>query len=249
MGGRLLAARLGTSPVRELLPGMFHGHLSMLLFASLPGALAVSQLGFAASPGRIAVGRASAGTSASLHAARVMLRPARLGAGHARMMSTPTETEKDSGVVLNPDFTFKMDDIVSVCKRRGFVFQSSEIYNGFNGFYDYGPLGVELKQNIKKIWWRDMVPSCTHAAAVLAPPPLPTAAPRPSRNAAPKRPDASIARAGAPSRGRGGARLLYHRLPEDLEVLGPRRRLLGPDGGLQGAARGPRAALGGAAER
>lgn len=55
------------------------------------------------------------------------------------------------------DFKFNMEDIVSVCKRRGFVFQSSEIYNGFNGFYDYGPIGVELKNNIKKIWWRDMV--------------------------------------------------------------------------------------------
>lgn len=51
----------------------------------------------------------------------------------------------------------KMEDIVSLCKRRGFVFQSSEIYNGFNGFYDYGPLGVEVKNNIKKLWWRDMV--------------------------------------------------------------------------------------------
>eukprot|EP00746_Dinoflagellata_sp_MGD_P167693 gnl/MRDRNA2_/MRDRNA2_98531_c0_seq1.p1 gnl/MRDRNA2_/MRDRNA2_98531_c0~~gnl/MRDRNA2_/MRDRNA2_98531_c0_seq1.p1 ORF type:complete len:641 (+),score=121.50 gnl/MRDRNA2_/MRDRNA2_98531_c0_seq1:102-2024(+) len=50
-----------------------------------------------------------------------------------------------------------MDEIVSLCKRRGFVFPSSEIYNGFNGFYDYGPLGVEVKNNIKKIWWRDMV--------------------------------------------------------------------------------------------
>jgi len=67
------------------------------------------------------------------------------------------KSEKSEGVVLNPDFKFNMEDIVSVCKRRGFVFQSSEIYNGFNGFYDYGPLGVELKGNIKRVWWRDMV--------------------------------------------------------------------------------------------
>lgn len=40
--------------------------------------------------------------------------------------------------------TYNMEDIVNVCKRRGFVFQSSEIYNGFNGFYDYGPLGGKL---------------------------------------------------------------------------------------------------------
>ena len=50
-----------------------------------------------------------------------------------------------------------MDDVINVCKRRGFIFQSSEVYGGFAGFFDYGPLGVELRQNIKKAWWRDMV--------------------------------------------------------------------------------------------
>ncbi|MCD8298565.1 MAG: glycine--tRNA ligase [Opitutae bacterium] len=50
-----------------------------------------------------------------------------------------------------------MDDIVNLCKRRGFIFPSSEIYGGYNGFFDYGPLGVELKNNIKKAWWQDMV--------------------------------------------------------------------------------------------
>jgi glycyl-tRNA synthetase len=50
-----------------------------------------------------------------------------------------------------------MDKIVSLCKRRGFLFQSSEIYGGLNGFWDYGPLGVELKRNIKNAWWQDMV--------------------------------------------------------------------------------------------
>ncbi len=50
-----------------------------------------------------------------------------------------------------------MDKIVSLCKRRGFLFQSSEIYGGLNGFWDYGPLGVELKRNVKEAWWRDMV--------------------------------------------------------------------------------------------
>ena len=52
---------------------------------------------------------------------------------------------------------FKMTDLVELCKRRGFVFQSSEIYSPMAGFFDYGPLGVELKNNIKKLWWRDMV--------------------------------------------------------------------------------------------
>jgi glycyl-tRNA synthetase len=51
----------------------------------------------------------------------------------------------------------KMDKIVSLCKRRGFLFQGSEIYGGLNGFWDYGPLGVELKRNVKEVWWRDMV--------------------------------------------------------------------------------------------
>jgi glycyl-tRNA synthetase len=50
-----------------------------------------------------------------------------------------------------------MEDIVSLAKRRGFIFQSSEIYGGINGFWDFGPLGVELRQNVKKFWWRSMV--------------------------------------------------------------------------------------------
>ncbi|MDX2111062.1 MAG: glycine--tRNA ligase [Verrucomicrobiota bacterium] len=50
-----------------------------------------------------------------------------------------------------------MDGLVSLCKRRGFIFQSSEIYGGCNGFFDFGPLGVELKNNIKQTWWRDFV--------------------------------------------------------------------------------------------
>jgi glycyl-tRNA synthetase len=59
-------------------------------------------------------------------------------------MSAPTDTQR-------------MEKIVSLCKRRGFVFQSSEIYGGLNGVWDYGPLGVELKRNVKDYWWRVMV--------------------------------------------------------------------------------------------
>jgi len=51
----------------------------------------------------------------------------------------------------------RMDKLVSLCKRRGFVFQSSEIYGGIGSVWDYGPLGVELKRNIKDRWWRAMV--------------------------------------------------------------------------------------------
>lgn len=50
-----------------------------------------------------------------------------------------------------------MDTLVSLCKRRGFIFQSSEIYGGFGSAWDYGPLGVELKRNIKNVWWRDLI--------------------------------------------------------------------------------------------
>ncbi len=59
-------------------------------------------------------------------------------------MSTPTDAQR-------------MEKIVSLCKRRGFIFQSSEIYGGLNGVWDYGPLGVELKRNLKNYWWRVMV--------------------------------------------------------------------------------------------
>jgi glycyl-tRNA synthetase len=50
-----------------------------------------------------------------------------------------------------------MEEIVSLCARRGFVFQSSEVYGGINGFWDYGPLGVELKNNLKTLWWQRVV--------------------------------------------------------------------------------------------
>lgn len=53
----------------------------------------------------------------------------------------------------------KMDKIISLCKRRGFIFQSSEIYGGIGGVYDFGPLGVEMKRNLKDEWWRKFVTS------------------------------------------------------------------------------------------
>jgi glycyl-tRNA synthetase len=59
-------------------------------------------------------------------------------------MSEPTDAQR-------------MEKIVSLCKRRGFIFQASEIYGGLNGIWDYGPLGVELKRNLKDYWWQVMV--------------------------------------------------------------------------------------------
>ena len=54
------------------------------------------------------------------------------------------------------DHKISMEKIVSLCKRRGFVFQSSEIYGGQNGAWDYGPLGIELKNNVSRAWWKEM---------------------------------------------------------------------------------------------
>src|SRR5436190_2556394 len=73
-----------------------------------------------------------------------------------------------------PPAAVTMDKLVSLCKRRGFVFPSSEIYGGFNGVWDYGPLGVELRNNIKQAWWRDYVQTRTDVvgldAGILASP-------------------------------------------------------------------------------
>ena len=58
--------------------------------------------------------------------------------------------------MAEPKENLQMEKIVSLCKRRGFIFQSSEIYGGLNGFWDYGPLGAELKRNVKELWWNTM---------------------------------------------------------------------------------------------
>ena len=55
-----------------------------------------------------------------------------------------------------------LETIVSLSKRRGFIFPSSEIYGGINAVWDYGQLGVELKNNVKRAWWRAMAVSYTH---------------------------------------------------------------------------------------
>ena len=67
-------------------------------------------------------------------------------------MSQAAQTpETDTQVPLD------MKDIVALCKRRGFIFQASDIYGGINGFWDYGPLGTELKNNLRDYWWKSMV--------------------------------------------------------------------------------------------
>ena len=60
--------------------------------------------------------------------------------------------------MVNPTPTnVEMEKIVSLCRRRGFIFPSSEIYGGLSSCWDYGPLGVELKRNIKESWWHDVI--------------------------------------------------------------------------------------------
>jgi glycyl-tRNA synthetase len=59
--------------------------------------------------------------------------------------------------MAEPKENLQMEKIVSLCKRRGFIFQSSEIYGGINGFWDYGPLGAELKRNLRDAWWQAMM--------------------------------------------------------------------------------------------
>src|SRR5947209_7686444 len=70
--------------------------------------------------------------------------------------------------------TVTMDKVVALAKRRGFVFGSNEIYGGLSGFWDYGPLGVELKQSIKRVWWRSIVHMRDNVvgldASIIAPP-------------------------------------------------------------------------------
>jgi glycyl-tRNA synthetase len=78
-----------------------------------------------------------------------------------RAMTASTDADAPASPKVVPNESayddVSMDEIVSLCKRRGFIFPSSEIYNGMAGFYDYGPLGSELKKNVKDSWWKHFV--------------------------------------------------------------------------------------------
>jgi glycyl-tRNA synthetase len=74
-----------------------------------------------------------------------------IGFSTEEIMSANTSKTEDSTKSKN------MNDLVALCKRRGFIFQSADIYGGLQGVYDYGPLGVELKNNLKAAWWRSVV--------------------------------------------------------------------------------------------
>ena len=69
-----------------------------------------------------------------------------------------TEATQDRQITLKRNLdNVSLETVVSLCKRRGFIFQSSEIYGGIGSLYDYGPVGVELKRNVKDQWWKSMV--------------------------------------------------------------------------------------------
>ena len=87
--------------------------------------------------------------------------PARSGNGVYHSLREHAVGAED-GASLNqpmpkPSGSELMERIVALAKRRGFVFPASEIYGGINGFWDYGPLGVQLKNNLRDAWWREMV--------------------------------------------------------------------------------------------
>src|SRR5690606_17491587 len=71
-------------------------------------------------------------------------------------LTLPRPLANTRALMAEPKENEKMEKIVSLCKRRGFIYQSSEIYGGINGFWDYGPMGAELKRNVKETWWNAM---------------------------------------------------------------------------------------------
>jgi glycyl-tRNA synthetase len=80
----------------------------------------------------------------------------RTGRGAFAGLTLPRPLANTRRLMAEPKENVLMEKIVSLCKRRGFIYQSSEIYGGINGFWDYGPLGAELKRNVKETWWNAM---------------------------------------------------------------------------------------------
>lgn len=96
--------------------------------------------------------RSSAGAASS----SLLTRAASTAATEKETASSTSSDNTDDDATAAYD-NISMDDIISLCKRRGFIFPSSEIYNGYAGFYDYGPLGAELKREVKDAWWKTFV--------------------------------------------------------------------------------------------
>src|SRR6267143_1815538 len=107
-----------------------------------------------------AVGHMEKNSEGKMAITRVELHPKIKWSGdrtpHAEELDKMHHAAHDNCFIANSVKTDaqRMEKIVSLCKRRGFIFQSSEIYGGLNGLWDYGPLGTELKRNVKDYWWR-----------------------------------------------------------------------------------------------
>ena len=81
----------------------------------------------------------------------------RLSQAASAPITRSNTSSSSSSMAGTSTHSVKMDTIVQLCKKRGFIFPSAEVYNSMAGFFDYGPLGVEMKNNIKQQWWADMV--------------------------------------------------------------------------------------------
>uniref|UniRef100_A0A7S2UL72 glycine--tRNA ligase n=1 Tax=Attheya septentrionalis TaxID=420275 RepID=A0A7S2UL72_9STRA len=128
---------------------------SPILLVVLAVASPVSMMAFTSSAARLANRQRVFSTASSSS-------PWWKGSSKLQLSAEPAVVESSSSSnkpIVNEEAydKMKMDDLVSLCKRRGIIYPSSEIYNGFAGFYDYGPLGAELKKNVKDLWWRNFV--------------------------------------------------------------------------------------------
>ena len=155
-----VAALERVQPVYELMPGWRCSTADARRLADLPRRRAPLP-GPAAGSGRgpdslrergHAAGAADRGAVAGVTAPHALL--ARAVAARLPSGASSPSNSGSAGLMTETD---RMEKLVSLCKRRGFVFQSSEIYGGLGSVWDYGPLGVELKRNIKDRWWRAMV--------------------------------------------------------------------------------------------
>eukprot|EP00581_Thalassiosira_minuscula_P008648 CAMPEP_0183708658 /NCGR_PEP_ID=MMETSP0737-20130205/4887_1 /TAXON_ID=385413 /ORGANISM="Thalassiosira miniscula, Strain CCMP1093" /LENGTH=576 /DNA_ID=CAMNT_0025936553 /DNA_START=92 /DNA_END=1822 /DNA_ORIENTATION=- len=127
----------------------------------MPSYRSVALTMFLSLHGALGFGFRAATTPSALHqAARRTMANGVAVYSTAEAAAEATEEKKKSNAPVKNDQAYekvKMEDIVSLCKRRGIIFPSSDIYNGFAGFFDYGPLGSELKKNVKDAFWTNFV--------------------------------------------------------------------------------------------
>ena len=136
--------------VRELKTALKDGKAEKAAVDAAVGVLVALKAKLPAEPA-VAAPKSKKETKAAAPAAPPAAPPA------AAPAAAPTAASAPATVGDGVGFAVSIDDVMNVCKRRGIIFQSSEVYGGYAGFWDYGPLGVELRANIKQAWWRDMV--------------------------------------------------------------------------------------------